>query len=74
MFPLALALKAQSNAARNWLLGLIAYFWYGERLLHIRRWEFWPAVVLVSFVLLLALIVAAWNLRERMRWKTNWQL
>ena len=49
MFPLALALRAESNAARNWLLGLIAYFWYGERLLHIRRWEFWPAVVLVSF-------------------------
>ena len=74
MFPLALALKAESNAARNWLLGLIAYFWYGERLLHIRRWEFWPAVVLVSFVLLLALIAATWKLRNRVRWKTDWQL
>ncbi|MGA9957538.1 MAG: glycosyltransferase family 87 protein, partial [Acidobacteriaceae bacterium] len=31
MFPLAIALRAESNAVRNWLLGLIAYFWYGER-------------------------------------------
>ncbi len=74
MFPLAVALKAESSAARNWLLGLIAYFWYGERLLHIRRWEFWPAVVIVSFCLLLALIAATWKLRDRVRWKTDWEL
>jgi hypothetical protein len=74
MFPLALALRAESTSARNWLLGLIAYFWYGERLLHIRRWEFWPAVVLVSFALLLALIAATWKLREHARWKTDWEL
>ncbi|MGB8479855.1 MAG: glycosyltransferase family 87 protein [Acidobacteriaceae bacterium] len=74
MFPLAVALQAESNAARNWLLGLIAYFWYGERLLHIRRWEFWPAVVIVSFFLLLALITATWKLRGRAQWKTHWEL
>jgi hypothetical protein len=74
MFPLAMALRAEGNAARNWLLGLIAYFWYGERLLHIRRWEFWPAVVIVSFFLLLALIAATWKLRGQARWKTDWQL
>ncbi len=74
MFPLAIALESENNAARNWLLGLIAYFWYGERLLHIRRWEFWPAVVIVSFFLLLALIAATWKLRGRARWKTDWQL
>ena len=74
MFPLAVALRAEGNAARNWLLGLIAYFWYGERLLHIRRWEFWPAVVIVSFFLLLALIAATWKLRGQTRWKTDWQL
>ncbi|HTU51577.1 MAG TPA: glycosyltransferase family 87 protein [Acidobacteriaceae bacterium] len=74
MFPLALALKAESDAARNWLLGLIVYFWYGERLLHIRRWEFWPAIVLVSFFLLLALIGAIWKLRDHARWKGDWQL
>jgi hypothetical protein len=27
VFPLAVALRAESNTARNWLLGLIAYFW-----------------------------------------------
>jgi Glycosyltransferase family 87 len=74
MFPLAVALRAESTAARNWLLGLIAYFWYGERLLHIRRWEFWPALVIVSFFLLLALIAATWKLRDHARWKTDWQL
>ena len=74
MFPLAVALRAQRNAARNWLLGLIAYFWYGERLLHIRRWEFWPAVVILSFFLLAALIVATWKLRSRAHWKTDWPL
>jgi hypothetical protein len=74
IFPLAIALKAESNAARNWLLGLIAYFWYCERLLHIRRWEFWPAVVILSFFLLLALIAATWKLRSQARWKTDWQL
>jgi hypothetical protein len=74
MFPLAVALQAKSSAARNWLLGLIVYFWYGERLLHIRRWEFWPAIVIVSFFLLLALIVATWKQRTRTRWKTDWQL
>ena len=30
IFPLAVALQAQSSAARNWLLALIAYFWYGR--------------------------------------------
>ena len=74
MFPLALALKSQNTVARNWLLGLIAYFWYGERLLHIWRWEFWPAVVLVSFLLLLALLAATWKLRGRTHWKTDWEL
>jgi hypothetical protein len=74
IFPLAVALRAESSTARNWLLGLIAYFWYGERLLHIRRWEFWPAVVLISFVLLLALITATWKLRARVTWKTTWEL
>jgi hypothetical protein len=74
MFPLAIALQVDRSAARNWLLGLVAYFWYGERLLHIRRWEFWPAVVIVSFFLLLALIAATWNLRGRAHWKSEWEL
>jgi Glycosyltransferase family 87 len=74
MFPLAVALRAENDALRNWLLGLIAYFWYGERLLHIRRWEFWPAVVLISFVLLSALIAATWKLQGRIHWKTRWDL
>ncbi|MHB1936909.1 MAG: glycosyltransferase 87 family protein [Acidobacteriaceae bacterium] len=74
IFPLAIALQAERTTARNWLLALIAYFWYGERLLHIRRWEFWPAVVIVSFCLLLALIAATWKLRDSMRWNKKWEL
>ncbi|MES2221958.1 MAG: glycosyltransferase family 87 protein [Acidobacteriota bacterium] len=74
MFPLAVALKADCNAARNWLLGLIAYFWYGERLLHIRRLEFWPAIVIVSFFLLLVLIAATWKQNGSAFWTTDWEI
>lgn len=73
IFCLAIALKANRSAARNWLLLLIAYFWYAERLLHIRRWEFWPSVVIVSFLLLLGLIAAAWKLRGDTRWESDWK-
>lgn len=74
IFPLAAALKAEHSTARNRLLALIAYFWYVERVLHIRRWEFWPAVVIVSFCLLLGLIAATWKLRDRVRWNIDWKL
>jgi hypothetical protein len=74
IFCLAIALKAERSVARNWLLLLIAYFWYAERLVHIRRWEFWPSVVIASFVLLIGLIGAAWKLRETLHWKMNWKL
>ena len=74
IFALAVALKAERSAARSWLFALIAYFWYAERLVHIRRWEFWPAVVILSFGLLLALIAATWKLCNRARWKTDWKL
>ena len=74
IFPLAVALKSERSSARNWLLVLIGYFWYIERLVHIRRWEFWPSVVIVSFGLLLGLIAATWKLRSRMPWKKEWKL
>jgi hypothetical protein len=74
IFCLAIALRASRSAARNVLLLLIGYFWYVERLVHIRRWEFWPAVVIVSFVLLAALIAAAWQLRSSTKWSGNWTL
>ncbi len=74
LFCLAIALKAPPSTARNWLLILIAYFWYAERLVHIRRWEFWPAVVVLSFLLLIALLASAWKLRHCVSWSTEWQL
>lgn len=74
IFCLAIALQAERSAARNWLLGLIAYFWYLERVVHIRRWEFWPSVVIVSFVLLLGLIAATWKLRNSTTWQAEWKL
>jgi hypothetical protein len=74
MFCLAIALTVGRSVARNWLLILIAYFWYAERLVHIRRWEFWPAVVIVSFLLLIGLIGAAWKVRHSVDWTTEWKL
>jgi Glycosyltransferase family 87 len=74
IFCLAVALKANPSRARNWLLAVIAYFWYLERLLHIRRWEFWPAVVVISCALLFALIAATWKLKSQSRWESNWDL
>lgn len=74
IFCLAIAFKAGRSAARNWLLFAIGYFWYVERLMHIRRWEFWPGVVILSFVLLLALIVSVWKLRNSVEWKRAWDL
>lgn len=74
IFCAAIALSAEKSAARNLLLVLIAYFWYFERLLHIHRWEFCPAVVIVSFALLLALIATTRKLQSRVRWKRAWNL
>lgn len=74
IFCLALALKTPLSRARNLLLLLIAYFWYVERLAHIRRWEFWPAVVVLSFILLAALIASAWRLRGEVGWAREWML
>ncbi len=74
IFALAVALRADRSPARNWLFVWIAYFWYMERLVHIRRWEFWPSVVILSFVLLLALIATTWKLRHSICWKAEWKL
>jgi hypothetical protein len=73
-FALALALQAECSRARNFLLAGIGYFWFVERLMHICRWEFWPAVVLASFVLLLAMIAATWRLRASINWRQRWEL
>ncbi len=73
-FCLALALRSPCSRPRNFLLLGIGYFWFVERLMHIRRWEFLPAVVLASFVLLLAMIAAAWRLRASIHWRQRWEL
>lgn len=73
-FCLAVALKAERSSVRNLLLALIAYFWYLERFLHIRHWEFWPSVVMVSFAFLFALIAVTWRLRDPVRWQAEWRL
>ncbi len=74
IFCLALALQAKPSRVRTGLLLGIGYFWYVERLVHIHRWEFWPSVVMASFILLLALIAAAWKLRDSVTWMTPWEL
>ncbi len=73
-FALAVALRSPCNRPRNFLLLGIGYFWFVERLMHIRRWEFWPVVVLSSFVLLLGMIAAAWRLRTSIHWRQRWEL
>lgn len=74
IFSLAVALQAGRSFVRNGLFVGIAYFWYLERLIHIRRWEFWPAVVIFSFVLLIALIAVTWRLRSSVDWTARWKL
>ena len=74
IFCLALALKSAPSRARSVVFFAIGYFWFVERLMHIRRWEFWPAVVMASFILVFLLIGAAWKLRDRIAWKTAWKL
>ncbi len=74
IFCLALALKAAHSRLRSLLLFLIGYFWFAERLMHIHRWEFWPAVVIASFVLLSGLIAATWKLRDSVPWQTESKL
>ncbi len=73
-FALAMALRSPCSRARNFLLAGIGYFWFVERLMHIHRWEFWPAVVLASFVLLLGMIAAVWRLRASIQWRQRWEL
>jgi hypothetical protein len=73
-FCLALALRAPCSRARHLLLVGIGYFFWIERLVHIHRWEFWPSVVLASFVLLWAMIAAAWRLRNSITWTVPWEI
>lgn len=74
VFCLAVALQATPGRTRNWSFVLIGYFWYLERLAHIRRWEFWPAVVMVSFLLLAWLMAATWKLRAAVHWDAKWEI
>ena len=74
IFCLALALKSAPSRARSVVFFAISYFWFIERLMHIRRWEYWPLVVIASFVLVFMMIGAAWKLRGSIAWKTAWKL
>jgi hypothetical protein len=74
IFCLAIALRAEPSRTRTAVFGVLAYFWYVERVLHIWRWEFHLFTILSSFLLLLCLIAATWKLDDDRRWKTEWKL
>lgn len=74
IFVVAVALKAAPSHARSVALGVTAYFWYVERVLHIWRWEFHLFTILPSFLLLLWMIAATWRLGRSARWSARWDL
>lgn len=74
IFCLAIALKARPSGARDVVLGVLIYFWYVERILHIWRWEFHLFTILPSFLLLLGLIAATWKLGGTARWSSLWEI
>jgi hypothetical protein len=74
IFCLAIALKAPPSRTRTVVFGVVAYFWYVERVLHIWRWEFHLFTILPSFFLLLVFIAATWKLRGTARWTSRWEL
>jgi len=74
IFCLAIALKATPSRTRTVVFGVIAYFWYVERVLHIWRWEFHLFTIFPSFLVLLWMIVATWKLRDLTHWKIDWKL
>lgn len=74
IFCLAIALRAEPSRARTVVFGVVAYFWYVERILHIWRWEFHLFTILPSFFLLLWMIAATWKLGGTARWASRWEL
>lgn len=74
IFPLAIALRAKPGRIRNVVLGVTAFFWYVERVFHIWRWEFHLFTILPSFLLLLWLLAATWELRQGEGWNSPWEI
>lgn len=71
---LALALRAPALRERDIVLALLFYFWYFERLLHVWRFEFWPAVVVLSAFLLALLLLAVARLGGSIHWSQPWSI
>jgi hypothetical protein len=71
---LALVLRAPASRQRNLALALLLYFWYFERFLHIWRFEFWPAVVVVSFLLLGWLLLTLARVGTTISWAHPWTI
>jgi hypothetical protein len=74
IFCLGAALKAAPGRARSVVLGVIAYFWFVERILHIWRWEFHLFTILPSFLLLLWMIAATTELGRVSSSNRRWRL
>ncbi len=74
IFCLAIALKAEPSRGRTVVFGVVAYFWYVERVLHIWRWEFHLFTILSSFLLLVWLIAGIWKLGKTTLWTSRWEL
>ena len=74
IFSVAVALKSNASVARNLVMVLIAYFWYLERILDIRRWESNPLILLFHFLALIILIGATYQLRHDTQWSSHWEI
>lgn len=71
---LALVLRAPASRQRDTALAILVYFWYFERFLHIWRFEFWPAVVVLSFLLLGLLLLTIARLGPTIPWDHPWAI
>jgi len=74
VFNLAIALKSRPDKARNVVFAVVAYFWYLERVFNLRHWKTHLFVIVPSFLLLLWLIWATYNLRKTTEWSSRWEI
>lgn len=73
-FNAAIALKSKPSRTRNIVLILTAYFWYLERIFNLRHWKTHLFVIVPSFLLLLWLIAATYQLWKTTEWRERWEI
>lgn len=74
IFCVAIAIKSTPSNARNMVFLLAAYFWYLERIPYIFRRDFHLYILVPNFFLLLVLIAATYQLRNKTKWSSPWEI